>query len=208
MEEILIYEVERRLKTMSLKEFKDMLIDEVIWRIEHTDLSEDVIREYKEFAESLKSTKNYDEVIELLEKYQIFTYYPTEYVDMDKHKLDLYKEGRDARLLNRCYKPIYISIPWFMTLVCKLMPRYIIVDRRVSDSYYSYILSLIDLEAEELIDSEIYGDMSYWGYSNEEKSYSKAYKELLERNNLTENDVITLTSEQIPDDLWIRIISI
>lgn len=205
--QVLVYQIwfERKMEVISFEEFKERVLKELKFREWLTE-NKEYKKELAMLIRKTEETNEYDEIIQMLIEH-LGSVYPAE--DLTSIYRDLVAKERinDAKTLNRGVNCVYLNMPAYV-LVCKLLPRFIVVDERVSDSYYSYTLSLIDLEAEELIDSEIYGDLQYWGYSNEEKSYSKAYKELLERNNLTENDVITLTPEEIPDDLWIRIISI
>ncbi|MEM4436892.1 MAG: hypothetical protein QXO22_08110 [Thermosphaera sp.] len=88
--------------------------------------------------------------------------------------------------------------------------RYVVVEKRVSSSYYSYMLYLIDLEKQSVVDEERFGDMSYWNVPNEFRPFVTAYSELLKRNNLTPNDVkyVTAFSQGITDEEWEELMGI
>ncbi|MEM4436890.1 MAG: hypothetical protein QXO22_08100 [Thermosphaera sp.] len=88
--------------------------------------------------------------------------------------------------------------------------RYVVVERRPSSSYYSYVLHLIDLDRQEQIDCENYGDMSYWEQPNEEKSFDEAYNELLKRNNIDDKDItfISYSDDNVPFELWYELVAI
>lgn len=85
-----------------------------------------------------------------------------------------------------------------------LTKKYVVVEKRVSSSYYAYKLYLIDLEKRELIDEERFGDMSYWSVPNVFKPFTVAYSELLKRNSLTPDDVkyVTQFSTSVTDEEW------
>jgi len=91
-----------------------------------------------------------------------------------------------------------------------LTKKYVVVEKRVSSSYYAYKLYLIDLEKRELIDEERFGDMSYWSVPNEFRPFITAYNELLKRNNLTPNDVkyVTPFSISVSDEEWEKLMYI
>lgn len=80
------------------------------------------------------------------------------------------------------------------------MKRFVIVDRRVSDGYHSYIMYLIDTYSKLVIDEERYGDLGFWGYTNETKTYDEALRELLFRNSLSQDD-IEIIYDDIPNDI-------
>ena len=82
-----------------------------------------------------------------------------------------------------------------------LTKKYVVVEKRVSSSYYAYKLYLIDTQKEKLIDEERFGDMSYWGVPNIFKPFTVAYSELLKRNSLTPDDVKYVTPS-VSDEEW------
>ncbi|MEM2383239.1 MAG: hypothetical protein QW521_03620 [Desulfurococcaceae archaeon] len=100
-------------------------------------------------------------------------------------------ETFEVRFKNRIYK-YHIDVVrdssikyGFKLIVYKeRIPRFLIIDERVSSGYHAYVLYLYDRYTGRIIDSEEYGDLSYWGIPNEYKPYDEAITKLLNRNDI------------------------
>ncbi|MEM4436142.1 MAG: hypothetical protein QXO22_04185 [Thermosphaera sp.] len=177
---------ERKMEVISFEEFKERVLKELKFREWLTE-NEEYKKELAMLIRKTEEVNDYNELIQMLIEH-LGSAYPAE--DLTNIYRDLIAEERinDAKTLNRGVNCVYLNMPTYV-LVCKLLPRYYIIDERVSNSYYSYVLKLFDAEAGKEVDAEIYGDLSYWGYANEQKTYDEALEQLLERNNLKKSEV-------------------
>ncbi|MEM1687311.1 MAG: hypothetical protein QXR31_04450 [Zestosphaera sp.] len=67
--------------------------------------------------------------------------------------------------------------------------KYIIVNERISNGYYTYKIHLLDAVNKCNIDYEYYGDMQYWGIPNSEITFDEALRKLLCYYNIDKDDI-------------------